>query len=235
MDGIGVILQARMGSQRLPGKVLKNIGDKPLLAHIVSRVRQRAPHVGFVVATSTMSRDDVIAAFCESNKTDCFRGSEENVLERYVQCMETYGFTQVVRLTGDNPFPDIDEMNCLIDFHLKQDLQYSENLSVLPEGVGMEIMSADALRESLEKSYLPKHFEHVDEYILDNLEQFRHGTCDTIPDKYFHDVRLTVDTSEDLQCARYIVEHSQGAYITTELAIRLRRQYEEEVSVERGR
>lgn len=229
MESVGIILQARMGSQRLPGKVLMDISGHSLLEHIVCRVRLRAANVPFVIATSTESRDDSIGNFCKLHHVKCFRGSEGNVLERYVRCAELYNFSHIVRMTGDNPFPDIDEMKRLIDFHKRNRLQFSENLSVLPEGVGMEILSKEALEESLQKGFLPKHFEHVDEYVLDHLECFRHGCCDVSNEKKFPKVRLTVDTLEDLQCARYIAARGSEGYITTELAIQLRMQYEKKL------
>lgn len=228
-NNLGIILQARMGSHRLPGKILMDIEGRPLLGHIVSRLERRAAG-RLVIATSMLPQDDAVEAFCDTMQVDCFRGSEENVLERYVQCAKAYGFEHVIRMTGDNPFPDVEEMDCLIAFHLSRGLQFSENFSVLPLGVGMEILTKDALEESLINASLPKHFEHADEYVLDNLDSFRHGTCLPPESKRHPEIRLTVDTPEDYSCACYIVKHAGQDYITTETAIALRRQYDAETA-----
>ena len=223
-----------MGSHRLPGKILKDVGGKPLLHHVALRLERRTAGTGFVIATSTLPQDDAVEALCGALRVNCFRGSEENVLERYVQCARAYGYEHVVRMTGDNPFPDVEEMNRLIDFHLSRGLQFSENFSVLPVGVGMEILTRDALEESLENAFLPKHFEHADEYVLDNLDSFRHGTCLPPESKRRPEVRLTVDTPEDYRRACYIVEHAGEDYITTETAIALSFQYDANAAASAG-
>ena len=100
---VGIILQARMGSSRLPGKFLKKIGDKSLLEHIFYRLTFLKHPAKVVLATSTNQKDDIVELFCKSRNIDCFRGSEENVLERYYLCAKKFGFDHIVRLTGDNP------------------------------------------------------------------------------------------------------------------------------------
>ncbi len=223
---LGIIIQARMGSSRLPGKILKNFVGNTLLGHILARLEKLRKPIKTVIATSTAPADDLTEAFCQAHQVHCFRGSEDNVLERYVQCANEFGFTQVIRMTGDNPFPDIDELRRLIVFHLIQSMEFSENYSVLPIGVGMEIMSFEVLEKSLAGASLPKHFEHVDEYILDNLGLFRHGTLDVSEAKRFPDLRLTVDTPEDYEKACYILRNTDEDYVTTETAIRLCQQYD---------
>ncbi|MCM1232139.1 MAG: spore coat protein [Butyrivibrio sp.] len=223
---LGIILQARMGSSRLPGKILKDIGGKALLKHIDDRITLLKHKVTFVIATSDLPQDDAVEEFCRQNNIDCFRGSESNVLKRYYDCAKAYRFDNIIRMTGDNPFPDIEELDNLIAYHVQQNLDFSENFSVLPIGVGMEIMSFGALEKSVQGASLEKHFEHADEYILDNLDKFSHATVQVSADKNYPDVRLTVDTSEDYRKACYIVEKARGKYVTTQLAIELAREFE---------
>src|SRR5262245_45837810 len=130
-----------MGSTRLPGKVLKPIGGMPLLAYIMTRVERLEHPVRTVIATSTSPRDDVLAAFCRERGFGCFRGSEENVLERYYRCAREYGFDQVARLTADNPFPDVEELDRLIDLHVASASDFSHSFEALPIGVGAEIFT----------------------------------------------------------------------------------------------
>lgn len=206
-----------------------------MLGHVVSRLARRRTEADFVIATSSLPQDDIVEAFCAENNVVCFRGSEDNVLDRYVRCARQYSFAHVVRLTGDNPFPDVEEMDRLVSFHLKNGLQYSENISVLPVGVGAEIIEIGALEASFQKSTLPKHFEHVNEYILDNLGRFRHGVCLVPKSKQRPDVRLTVDTPEDYRCICYIVAKAAGREITTELAIALRQCFDAEAVMEEAK
>lgn len=223
---LGIILQARMGSSRLPGKILKDFGGKALLKCIDDRIALLKHEATFVIATSDLPQDDAVEEFCKQNNIECFRGSELNVLKRYYDCAKTYRFDDIVRMTGDNPFPDIEELDHLIAVHIQQKLDFSENFSVLPVGVGMEIMSFEALEKSLQGASLEKHFEHADEYILDNLDKFSHATVKVNADKNYPDVRLTVDTIEDYRKACYIIEKAQGEYVTTQLAIKLAREYD---------
>lgn len=221
----GIIIQARMGSTRLPGKILKDFCGKSLLEHIIFRLAALKKPAHVVIATSNLEQDDVVQNFCEQHLITCFRGDEQNVLKRYYDCALKYGFDNIVRMTGDNPFPDIEELDRLIEFHISNNNDYSECFSVLPIGVGMEIFGFNALKVSMEKSTMPHHFEHVDEYILENTNLFRTGTLSAVSSKNKNDIRLTVDTQEDYDKVCYIIKSSTNEYITTEEAIKICLQY----------
>lgn len=219
-----------MGSSRLPGKILKDYEGKTLLEHILYRLNQRAlPGTDIVIATSTLQADDVVEEFCRRNDVKCFRGDEQNVLSRYCECARQNQYEHIVRMTGDNPFPDIDELKELIAFHIKNQMDFTENFSVLPLGVGMEIFSCGALEQSMLYASLPKHFEHADEYILDNKEKFRFGTVDVSKEKNMPEARLTVDTEEDYKRACYILKNAGMEYVTTEEAIRLGKEFDKNI------
>lgn len=224
-EKIGIIIQARMGSHRLPGKILMDFVGKPLLGHIVDRLTGLRHRITAVMATSILPQDDVVEEFCQNYKIMCFRGSEGNVLERYMQCASHYGFSQIVRMTGDNPFPDMEELDRMIACHLNHGNDFSENFSELPIGVGAEIITYRALEDSYKFASLPKHFEHADEYILDHLERYKHETVHVPTAKNLPGVRLTVDTPEDYRKACYILREANGQFVTTELAIRLEEKY----------
>jgi spore coat polysaccharide biosynthesis protein SpsF len=100
---IGIIMQARMGSTRLPGKILMPLGSKSLLEHILARLGRLRHAALTVIATSEAPQDDVVAQFCAAHAVACFRGSEQNVLDRYYRCASRYGFRQIVRVTGETP------------------------------------------------------------------------------------------------------------------------------------
>lgn len=214
-ERLGIILQARMGSTRLPGKILMPIGDMPLLLVIARRLQELKTRATFVIATSIEPSDDAVEAFCTKNGILCYRGSEENVLDRYYRCAIAYGFSEIVRMTGDNPFPDITALDRLISFHRQRNLDYSECFSVLPIGIGMELFSFEALEKSYYESSLPHHFEHVDEYILEHPALFHCGTLPAQAETYFPLLRATVDTLEDYQRANWIAEALGGALSVT--------------------
>jgi spore coat polysaccharide biosynthesis protein SpsF len=210
-----------MGSTRLRGKVLKPIGRFSLLGHVVGRLEMlQHPHK-IVVATSDLSADDVIAGWCRQEGIACFRGSEQDVLARYHGAAHDFGLDPVIRLTADNPFTDMEELDRLIDLHLLQGNDFSHSFSALPIGVGAEIFSWEALGRSARDGHAPHHREHVDEYMIENPQIFRTGTLTVASTKNRPDVCLTVDTEEDYRRACFIAERAQGKWATTEEAIAL--------------
>lgn len=221
---LGIIIQARMGSTRLPGKVLCQINGRPLLGHVLDRAAALKHAARTVVATSTDPRDDLIVRFCKDNQTDVFRGSEANVLDRYYRCASVYGFDHIIRLTADNPFTDIVELDRLIALHLDREADFSYSFPVLPIGVGAEIFSLGALEESARCSTEPHHFEHVDEYMIEHPERFKTVQLDAVAAKQFPQVRLTVDDELDYRRACYVAEQASGQ-VTTEQAIALCSQF----------
>ena len=218
---LGVVIQARLGSTRLPGKVLQPIGGKVLLDHILGRLRGLRHSARIVVATSDAARDGAIGQFCADRGVDCFRGSELDVLARYYECARERGFAHIVRLTADNPFTDVEELDRLIDLHFEGGYDYSSSLEELPIGIGSEIFSFSALERSFREGHAPHHREHVDEYVLENPGLFRVGRLLVQESKRHPEVRLTVDTPEDLRRARFIVENAKETWPGTEEAIEL--------------
>ena len=218
---VGVIIQARMGSTRLPGKVLRHIVGKPLLDHVLGRLATLDFPARAVVATSSLPQDDAIAAFLSANSIAVFRGHEHDVLDRYYQCAVAFGFDHVIRLTADNPFTDIEELHRLIELHLTEGNDYSNSLNVLPLGVGSEIFTFETLQRSAYEGYNPNYREHVNEYILDHLDNFKVGVLQVEAAKCRPDVRLTVDTDEDYKRACAIAGHDPDRWIGTLEAIRL--------------
>lgn len=222
---IGIIIQARMGSSRLPAKVLKKIGDKNLLEHILYRLSFLKHDGEIIIATSSLKKDNDIKEFCDKNNIKCFRGSEQNVLERYYFCAKENNFKHIVRLTGDNPFTDIIELDNLINLHLNSLVDYSRSFSSLPKGIGAEIFTFDALEKSYMNGKKENHKEHVNEYIEENESLFKISELEVSKEKNRPDLSLTVDTEDDYKKACFIVEHCKKDYILTIEAIKLCLQY----------
>ncbi len=222
---IGIIIQARTGSTRLPGKILKMINDRTLLDHIIDRLKMLKTPVTVVIATTVLPGDDVVEEWCKNKGVLCFRGDENNVLSRYYECALKYSFDHIVRMTADNPFPDIEELDRLINFHIENGNGFSENFSGLPIGVGMEMFSMDTLSDDMDNASMPHHFEHVDEYVLENMNKYKTGIASVPESKHFPDIRLTVDTEDDYKKACFIASNCKTGLATTEEAIYLCSQY----------
>jgi len=218
---VGTVIQARMGSTRLPGKVLRPIVGKPLLDHVLGRLAALDFPARTVVATSDLPQDDAIAKHAAAHGVDVFRGSEQDALDRYYRCAVEYGFAHVVRLTADNPFTDIEELRRLIELHLAEGNDYTHSFGMLPLGAGSEIFTFEALQRSARDGHDPRHREHVNEYILDHLDAFKVGVLQVEATKSRPDVRLTVDTEEDYRRACAIAGHDPDRWIGTQEAIRL--------------
>jgi len=210
-----------MGSTRLPGKVLRDISGRPLLGHVLGRLQMFRRPVKIVVATSSADENDVIEAWCLEHDVNCFRGDEKDVLDRYFQCARSFGMSDIVRLTADNPFTDIEELERLIDLHQRQGFDYTHAFGQLPIGVGAEIFTFDALARSHREGKLPHHREHVNEYFTDRPELFKIGQLDIPAAKISPDLRLTVDTEEDWRRACVLAAEAGKGWLGTEEAIRL--------------
>lgn len=218
---IGVIIQARMGSTRLPGKVLKLIADKTLLDHVLGRVTLLPGLVEVVVATSDLPRDDGIVRHCQAKGVTVFRGDETDVLDRYYRCAIKNRLEHIVRLTADNPFTDIEELQRLVEQHLTQQNDYTHSFGSLPLGVGAEIFAFSALERSARDGQAPNYREHVNEYIQENPDLFKIGVLEIPAAKIKPEIRLTVDTEADYQRACAIAGHDPDRWIGTEEAIKL--------------
>jgi spore coat polysaccharide biosynthesis protein SpsF len=120
-----------------------------------------------------------------------------------------------VRLTADNPFTDVEELDRLIDRHLAENNDYTHSFGVLPLGVGAEIFTRAALEQSSRDGHAPNHREHVNEYVQENPHIFRIGKLDVAANKNHPEISLTVDTEEDYLRACRIAGRSPGRWIST--------------------
>lgn len=200
------IIQARMGSSRLPGKILMEISGKPMLQHIVERVKTCKNVDEIVVATSISKDDNKAEELCNKNSYQCFRGSEMDVLDRYYQAALKFGADIIIRVTGDCPLVEPVQIDLMLELQERTKSDYVHNIDVgLPLGIGAEIFTFSSLKKSWENGRQPHHREHVDEYILENLQEFK---TERLQAKEWmkKTYRLTVDTDEDLKLIRIIYE-----------------------------
>ena len=198
---IGVILQARMNSTRLPGKVLAALAGRPMIEHVVRRLRRVRRAKRLIVATGDSPADDAIARWADAAGVACFRGSEPDVLDRFYRCARRAGLTTIVRATADNPLVDPGCADALIDAHLAGGFDLStskcEYGSGLPDGVGLDVLSFEALATSWREATAPAHREHVDEYVWAHPDAFRTLVWAAPPALRRPELSLTVDTPDD--------------------------------------
>jgi spore coat polysaccharide biosynthesis protein SpsF len=194
------VVQARLGSSRLPGKVLKPLADRPVLEHVVTRVRAASQIDEVVVATSTEPADDAIKAFCDSRGWPCFRGSEHDVLSRYAEATLAYGAEIVVRATADCPLFSpliLDAMLARFDPSRLDYLSTNLPLRTFPVGLDCEVMRSDALLRAAREATDGYDREHVTPYLYRNPALFRIEGLSCERD--LHHLRITLDTEEDYQ------------------------------------
>lgn len=217
----GIVLQARMGSTRLPGKVMMEICGKPILGHIFDRLKMVTNADLIIVATSTNKIDDVIESFSMVQNVMCFRGSETDVLDRYYHATRKLNLDHIVRASADNPLVDSEEASRLINHHIERSADYTHAFGMLPIGVGVECFTRDALERSWKKGHQQNHREHVNEYIQENTSLFHIEELDIPKRKRCPSLRLTVDTREDYDTVKAIFDrfYRPGGHPTTEEAI----------------
>ncbi len=203
------IIQARMGSTRLPGKVLIQVEGTTLLEHQIARVRRSKTIYSVIVATSTLPQDDPIEKLCLDRGILCFRGSENDVLNRYYKCAKKYQASIIVRLTADCPFSDPEIIDKTIDLFKNSDVDYAGNTvppetSTFPDGSDVEVFSMSALDRANIEAKDASEREHVTFYFWKGKNGFR--TAQLTNDKNWSQYRITVDYPEDLEVIRFIIQ-----------------------------
>lgn len=202
------IIQARLGSTRLPGKVLLPLLEKPLLWWAVYRVRKCRLIDEVVIATTEHSRDDAIADLCLLEGLACWRGSEEDVLDRYYGAAKVYGADSVVRITSDCPLidPSVTEYTVATFNSIAPAVDYASNVHVrsYPRGLDTEVFTFAALEQTWREDTSAWR-EHVTPYLYHTVGRFRLGDV-TNPVDYSHH-RWTVDTPEDFELVRRIYDY----------------------------
>ena len=194
------ILQSRMSSVRLPGKVLMNLSGKTLLDWIMERMQHSKTLDKVIVATTNNASDQPIVDHCSKNNYEVFRGSEENVLERYYSCARTYSADIIVRLTCDDPFKDpfmVDEYVTVLKNNKTLDYVSNTIEPTYPEGFDLEVFTFEALEKAYFEASLLSEKEHVTPYIWKNSHLF---DCRSIKNNSnFSHYRLTIDTVSDFK------------------------------------
>lgn len=216
------IIQARMGSKRLPGKVLKTICNKTMLELQIERVQRAFLIDNLIVATTNARQDDNIALLCNNKRINCYRGSENDVLDRYYQAARYYkaGYNDsIIRITADCPLMDPKVIDKIITLFGKEEVDYASNTEppTYPDGLDVEIFKFSALEKVWYEAQLKSEREHVTPYIRNHSELFSRVNLEN-PRGDLSQLRWTVDELEDYKLIKTIYEalYPFNAAFTTE-------------------
>lgn len=193
------IVQARMGSRRFPRKMLQQLAGRPVIEWTVQRAQLAQQIDQVVVATSNRPEDDELADWCSQHEIACYRGSENDVIDRFYQCAVAYAADYVVRLTGDCPLLDPQLIDDVVNLCLQDaTVDYASNVEPMtyPEGMSVEVMPFRALELAWRESTLPSHREHVTPFLRFHADRFRHAVLLAQPSLQHY--RLTIDYEADL-------------------------------------
>ncbi|MBP6919670.1 MAG: glycosyltransferase family protein [Candidatus Omnitrophica bacterium] len=206
MIDVLAVIQARMGSTRLPRKVLRPVNGRPLLWYLVQRVRSARGIDGVVVATTVEPADDEIEDFCRLADIPCFRGSEGDVLDRYYQAALAFPCRWIVRITGDCPLIDPAVIERVVRAAVENTADYTSNTNppTYPDGMDVEAFTFDALSRAWKEAAFKYQREHVTSFMTEHPEAFR---CENVPcDEDLSSFRLTVDAPEDFAVVERIIQ-----------------------------
>ncbi|NJB69200.1 spore coat polysaccharide biosynthesis protein SpsF [Desulfobaculum xiamenense] len=208
IERAGIVLQARMGSSRLPGKVLADLGGRSLLARVLDRLRLVRGVAVIVVAVPDTPENDVLADAAQRLCAEVFRGPEDDVLERIRGAAAAYGLSRVMRATCDNPLVCFTLATDVLAMHEAEGLDYASNRnesgSGIPDGAGVEVYSMETLERIGREARLPEDREHVNEYVFRNPGLFATRIMSVPREVRMPGLRVTVDTPEDLERMRAI-------------------------------
>lgn len=201
---LAAIIQARMTSTRLPGKVLMKVMGRPLLSYQLERLRRVKKIEKIIVATTNNKEDDPIVDLCKNEDVDFYRGSEHDVLDRYYQTATKFGVKHIMRITADCPLIDPAICADVIDVYFKSGADFVHTGLTFAEGVDCEILSFRALERAWNEANLKSEREHITLYLHNHPELFKKITLTNETDDSRY--RFTVDEPEDFLVVKAVLE-----------------------------
>jgi len=232
---IGCIIQARINSERLPEKILKKL-DKTdtVLDYVINQTSNSKKLQKIVVATTNHTEDDVIEKFCNEKNISCFRGSENDVLDRHYQCAKKFSFDPIVRVTSDNPLVDPDVIDLAINTfeNGEFDMVTTCNVRSFPYGISVEVFSFNSLERSWKNSSLPSEREHVVLYMQNTKNKFKIHSL--INAENLTHINCTVDNKEDYQLVKKIVDEIKERPILMKYIVKLFKEKPELININKN-
>lgn len=204
------IVQARMTSTRLPGKVLLELNGKPMLWYVINRLRECRLLDGVIIATTTAVQDTPIVELAKRLGADFFRleGEPSDVISRYYCASALYHVDTIVRITSDCPLTDPNVVDRAVQYYNKGDFDYVSTTGTYPDGFDAEVFSATALEEAWIRVSEKYHIEHVTSYFYTHPQEFRVGFVPChLKNLNTKGLHLSVDTDQDLECMRVLIKN----------------------------
>ena len=225
---IGIVIQARYNSTRLPGKVLLKLpfgSQVTILQNIIDRAKAVGQYGPIILATSKNQENDKLAEIAKRNQIAVVRGDENNVLGRFEISKQLFDLSHIVRLTGDNPFVDPKIINKTIDYHISLKSDYTETVG-LPIGANVEIFSANALASIPNEKINLSDIEHVTNFFKRNPNFYFNNQICLQSDNY-NDIRLTIDYRQDYIFACFLYEqlYQKEKIFGTDMIVKILEKY----------
>lgn len=222
----GIIIQARTGSTRLPAKILLPFCDgKTILDIIIERIKAAQPHRRIIVATTDKDADSVIAEKAKKHGVDCFRGSENDVLQRFIDAADAFGLDRIIRVCSDNPFLRADSFDAMFDAAADADYvayAFPDGIPTIKSHLGLyaEYARVDALKRAARRSDDKTDHEHVTIHLYSHPDDFKTVKL-PLPEilQQRTDIRLTLDTPDDFKLLAELYALAADADISTLLKI----------------
>ena len=215
-----IIVQARMSSKRLQGKTLRLLCGKPMIRHVIDRLRRVKKVDEIILATSTDLTDDLVAAYAKENNINCFRGDLKNVQKRFYDAAKSVNADLIIRVTGDNPFISPELINDMLDVWQKEQPDYIGYAKCI-YGIGAELFTMQSFERVIEESESEYDFEHVTPPYYQKKDKFKTKAL-IAPEEFCSDIlRLTVDTEEDFKFAENIYfRYAENEYVDVRVVVR---------------
>jgi len=221
---IGIIIQARTGSTRLPKKVIKKIVGKTVLEHVIGRTKRVKNIDKIVLATTRKKEDDILVEIAKKLNISVYRGSEDDVLDRYYQAAKLLKISEIIRITADCPLIDPKIVEQVADFYFQGNCDFVSNTHppTFPNGMDVEIFNFKSLKKSWQEAKLKSEREHVTPYIYKNLNLFKIDNV-VYGNNNFSYLRITLDEKEDLLLIRKIYRelYNQNRFFGLEDVLKL--------------
>ncbi|TKJ17321.1 acylneuraminate cytidylyltransferase [Candidatus Woesearchaeota archaeon B3_Woes] len=205
---IVAIIQARMGSSRLPGKMMKLINNKPIIWHVINNVKTVKSINSIVIATSTEKNNDILIEEVKKYGVDVFVGSENDVLDRYYQAAKTFKADVIVRITADCPLIDSEVVERVIEVFKENKCDYASNTlpPSYPDGLDVEVFSFDTLEKTWKEAKQESEREHVTSYMKVGKNESKFKKINIKNKEDLSHIRLTLDYEEDFNLIKEIIE-----------------------------
>jgi spore coat polysaccharide biosynthesis protein SpsF len=203
------IIEARMGSTRLPGKVMMKVDGIPMIQFLVERIRKVKKIKKVIIATTKNKKDDILVNFCKKKKINFYRGSENNVVKRIFDAAKKFDGKIIVSITGDCPLIDPKLIIKLLDIFIKKkpDIATNSHIRSYPDGMDCTIVNFKSLKKINDNARGKKEREHTFLYVERNISKFKLINDHAAKNNFWPDLGITLDEKKDFLLLKKIIKY----------------------------